>query len=152
MQNYESGLKTMARPITEAYARLSDLSVLASLREKINTPEFAEKIEQVPEQYRDTVKSTLQAIKCDKDSLSVSSPLGDITLRITNRQAPSLVQMKADNSPIPVTLTLNLTPNGEQATTLKVIIGAEVNMFMRGMVSAPLSKAAEGLASVLAMV
>ena len=49
-------------------------------------------------------------------------------------------------------MTLNLSADGEQTSKLQVVIEAEVNMFMRGMVSGPLSKAAEGLASVLAMV
>lgn len=152
MQNYESSQHTVSRPVNEAFNRLSDLSVLAELREKLNNPEIAEKLDQVPEQYRGTVKSTLEAIKCDRDSLSLQTPVGAITLRIVERQAPNLVKMQAENSPIPLNMSLNLKAASDTTTSLQVVIGADVNMFMRGMVSGPLSKAAEGLASVLAMV
>ncbi|MBR1838310.1 MAG: hypothetical protein IJ786_02005 [Bacteroidaceae bacterium] len=152
MQSYKSELHAVSHPVNIAFERLSDLTVLANLKEKLNSPEATSKLEQIPETYRGTVKSTLEAIKCDKDSLSVQSPLGAITLRIIERKAPNLVRLQAENAPIPLGMTLNLSADGEQTSKLQVVIEAEVNMFMRGMVSGPLSKAAEGLASVLAMV
>ncbi len=142
----------MSRPVAEAFARLSDLSALASLREKLSTPEIAGKLEQVPAEYRDTVRSTLQAIQCDADSVSVQSPLGAIAMRIVERQAPNKVRLEAEKSPIPATLTLNLQPAGEAATNLQVVIEADIPFLMRGMLSGPLAKAADGLANVLAMV
>ncbi|MBP3227392.1 MAG: hypothetical protein J6M53_01260 [Bacteroidaceae bacterium] len=152
MQQYESQDHKVGRPVAEAYARLSDLSQLAALREKIDSPEVQEKFQQIPEAQRDTVRKALQTIRCDADSLSVDTPLGAITLRIVERQPQQSVKMQAENTPIPLAMWLHFKADGDAATLLRVVIGAEVNFFMRGMVSGPLSKAAEGLASVLAMV
>ena len=45
---------------------------------------------------------------------------------------------------------IQLLPHGEGAAKLRVTIGAEVNFFMKGMVSKPLQQAANGLADILA--
>lgn len=86
------------------------------------------------------------------DSVSLQSPVGAVTLRIVEREAPKLVKLQAENSPIPISLWLQLLPETDTTSRLRVTIGAEINIFMRGMLSGPLSKAAESLASVLAMV
>lgn len=152
MQKYESQVHTVARPVEEAYTRLSDLSNLSAVAERLDSPEAAEKMEQIPAEQRETVKQTLQSMQFDADSVSIQSPLGAVTLRIVEREAPKLVKLQAENSPIPLTLWLQLLPETETTSRLRVTIGADVNIFMRAMVSGPLSKAAEGLAGVLAMV
>lgn len=152
MQKFESQVHTVARPIEEAYTKLSDLSNLSAVADRINSLEADERLEQIPEEQREAVRKTLQSMEFTTDSVSLQSPVGAVTLRIVEREAPKLVKLQAENSPIPISLWLQLLPETDTTSRLRVTIGAEINIFMRGMLSGPLSKAAESLASVLAMV
>ena len=152
MQKFESQVHTVARPIEEAYTKLSDLSNLSAVADRINSLEADESLEQIPEEQREAVRKTLQSMEFTTDSVSLQSPVGAVTLRIVEREAPKLVKLQAENSPIPISLWLQLLPETDTTSRLRVTIGAEINIFMRGMLSGPLSKAAESLASVLAMV
>ena len=152
MQKFESQVHTVARPIEEAYTKLSDLSNLSAVADRIKSIEADERLEQIPEEQREAVRKTLQSMEFTTDSVSLQSPVGAVTLRIVEREAPKLVKLQAENSPIPISLWLQLLPETDTTSRLRVTIGAEINIFMRGMLSGPLSKAAESLASVLAMV
>ena len=102
-----------------------------------------------PEQIAQA-KEQLQTMTFDRDTLSIGSPLGKITLRIIERDEPKYIKFAGEGTPIPVNVWIQLLPHGEGEAKLRVTIGAEVNFFMKGMVSKPLQQAANGLADILA--
>jgi hypothetical protein len=57
--------------------------------------------------------------------------------------------MELEGAPIQVTLWIQMLPNDENTSRLKVTIGAELNFFIRKMIESKLEKAPEGLAQVL---
>ena len=61
------------------------------------------------------------------------------------------IKLAGEGSPIPIYVWIQLLPEGEQATKMRVTVGAEVNMFMKGMVSKPLQQAAEGIATLFSV-
>lgn len=153
MTKYESEIHVVARPIDEAYAKFSDLNNLAAIKEKLNDPAFAEKMSQeLDEEKQEQARKMIDGMTFDTDTMSISSPLGDIMLRIIERDAPKLVKMEAENTPIPLNMWIQLVPIDESSCKIRVTIGAEVNLLMKAAVSGPLKKAADGVARMLALV
>ena len=153
MTKYESEIHVVARPIDEAYAKFSDLNNLAAIKEKLNDPAFAEKMSQeLDEEKQEQVRKMIDGMTFDTDTMSISSPLGDVMLRIIERDAPKLVKMEAENTPIPLNMWIQLVPIDESSCKIRVTIGAEVNLLMKAAVSGPLKKAADGVARMLALV
>lgn len=157
MNKYESSVKTVYAPVERVYARLSDLNNIQALKEKVDDPRFEELINsQVPADKRPTpeqfqkLRNNIRNLELTQDTLSGHiGPLGDITLRIVERAEPKLVKMELEGAPIQVTLWIQMLPNDENTSRLKVTIGAELNFFIRKMIESKLEKAPEGLAQVL---
>ena len=151
MTKFESDVKYVSQPVDALYARYSDLRNLETLREKLEDPAVQEKMaaQLTPEQIAQA-KEQLQTMTFDRDTLSIGSPLGKITLRIIERDEPKCIKFAGEGTPSPVNVWIQLLPHGEGEAKLRVTIGAEVNFFMKGMVSKPLQQAANGLADILA--
>ena len=157
MNKYESSVNTVYAPVERVYARLSDLNNIQPLKEKVDDPRFEELINsQVPADKRPTpeqfqkLRNNIRNLELTQDTLSGHiGPLGDITLRIVERAEPKLVKMELEGAPIQVTLWIQMLPNDENTSRLKVTIGAELNFFIRKMIESKLEKAPEGLAQVL---
>ena len=153
MTKYESEIHVVARPIDEAYAKFSDLNNLAAIKEKLNDSAFAEKMShELDEEKQEQARKMIDGMTFDTDTMSISSPLGDVMLRIIERDAPKLVKMEAENTPIPLNMWIQLVPIDESSCKIRVTIGAEVNFLMKAAVSGPLKKAADGVARMLALV
>ncbi len=149
LSKYESEIKHLATPTETAYECLSDLRNLEVLKEKMkNTDVPAEAAGEIPTDKLAEVKKYIEDITFDQDSLQLSSPVGQIVLRIVERD-PKCIKFASEGSPIPLYVWVQLLPEGETACKMKVTLGAEVNFFMKGMVSKPLQQAADGLANVL---
>ena len=152
MQKFESEIKQLSAPLVRVYEKFSDLRNLQALRERLNDPLVQEKMqaalsdEQVAE-----AKKQLETLTFDADNVTIQSPVGQVTLTVVERDEPKLIKFESAGSPVPLNLWIQIMPSGE-GSTLKVTIGAEVNMFMRAMVAKPLKKAADGLANMLSAV
>lgn len=130
---FESEIKLVAAPIERVYAKLSDLSNIESVKERIPT---------------DKVKD----LEFDTDSLSFSvSPVGSIRLRIIEREELKTIKFETEKSPVPFNLWIQLLPGTQEGQTrMKLTIGATLNPFTKGMVSKPLTDGVHKLAEVLA--
>lgn len=148
---FESEVKYMPQQVQMVYERFSDLRNLEALKERINDPAVAERIAaQVPADKIEEAKKQLENVTFDRDSLQMQTPVGEIKLCIVERDEPKCIKFESENSPLPLYLWIQLLPAGENETKMRVTVGAEVNMFMKGMVSKPLQQAADGLANILA--
>ena len=153
LSKFESEVKYVAQDVQTVYNRFSDLRNLEGLREKLSQPEVAAKMaEQLPADKLAAAKEQLENMVFDQDSVQVSSPVGQLILRIVERDEPKCIKFASEGSPIPLYLWIQLLPHGEVETKMRVTIGAEVNIFMKGMVSKPLQQAAEGLANILSVI
>ncbi len=152
LSKYESEVKHLPMNIAYAYARFSDLRNFETLRERLNDPLVQQKLaEQVPADKLEKAREELQKLEFDADSLRFDSPVGKVELAIIEREEPKLIKFEGVGTPIPLNLWLQLLPEGEGGTKLKVTVGADVNMFMKPMLSKPLQQAADGIANMLAM-
>lgn len=121
------------------YEKLSDLNNLAGVREKMD-------------EMRDKLDGKIQDMTFDRDSLTLTVQGVNVTLRIIEREPCKCIKFEGDKSPIPVTLWIQILPVAEEQAKMKVTISAEVNMFMKAMVSKPLQEGVEKLADMLSMI
>lgn len=160
MNKYESTVKTVYAPVERVYARLSDLTSLQALKEKVDDSRFEEIINtQVPADKRPTpeqfekLRNNIRKMELTTDTLSGHiGPLGDITVRVVERAEPKLVKMELEGAPIAVTMWIQMLPSDEATSRLKVTLGAELNFFIRKMIESKIEKASEGLAQFLSQI
>lgn len=152
LSKYESSVKHIAKNVDVVYDRFSDMRNLQALRDRMSDPDTLSQISgQVDSEKLEEARKYLKEMTFDADSLSVSTPVGTLRLVIVERDAPKCIKLAGEGSPIPVYVWIQLLPEGEQATKMRVTVGAEVNMFMKGMVSKPLQQAAEGIATLFSV-
>ena len=94
----------------------------------------------------------IQDIAFDRDSLTLTVQGMNVTLRIIEREPCKCIKFEGDHSPIPVNLWIQILPVAEEQAKMKVTIRAEVNMFMKAMVTKPLQEGVEKIADMLAMI
>ena len=153
-QQFESNIKFIPYPQHCVYAKMADLNNLAVIRERLNDPVVqAALADKIPADQMEQIISRVKEITCDADSVSCNvAPLGDVSLRIIDRDEPQCIKFEAINSPIPLNLWIQLLPVTESQCKMKLTVRAELNPFIKVMVSKPLKEGVEKLADMLAMI
>lgn len=134
MSQYESCVKCIPYPQERVYAKLEDLNNLEVLKDKLPA---------------DKVKDL--AYSRDEASVNVP-PLGNVTVRIVEREEPKCIKLEAVGSPIPANLWVQIIPDGEEASKMRVVLKAEVNFMLKAMVDKPLKDGVEKIAEALSMI
>lgn len=133
--SFESKTVRIAHAVEKVYALLSDLSNLDRFQSVLNAPEN---------------KSKLKITGYDSDSLSIEvSPIGSVTFRIVNREPNKTIKFEAENSPLPLNLWIQFVPTGESETASRVTVKADLNPFIKPMVSKPLQEGVDKMADML---
>lgn len=144
---FDSSIKQIFHKQESVYNTLSDLNNLQRLKDKF---------EQVKDQIPEDKKEQLDKIKdltFDSDSISISAPMvGEIKMRIIDREAPKTIKFETENSPVPFNFWIQLLPTSETACKMKLTIKADLNPFIKGMVKKPLEEGIEKIADALAMI
>ena len=144
-QQFESNIKPIPYAQSCVYAKLADLNNLAVIKERLSG--------QVPEDKLNQLNERIQEMTFDTDSVSCNiSPLGEVSLRIIEREEPKCIKFETVNSPIHLNLWIQLLPTSETACKMKLTVGADLNPFIKGMVAKPLKEGVEKLADMLAMI
>ncbi len=131
---FESSIKQIPYPQEAVYRNISDLRNLEKVRDR------------VPE---DKVKD----FAFDEDSVSLNvAPVGELKLRICDREEPKCVKFETVQSPVPFHVWIQVLPITETTSKMKVTVKAELNPFVKGMVSGPLQDGVEKIADALAQI
>ena len=134
MSKFESSIQQVPYSQEAVYRNISDMSNLEKVRHR------------VPE---DKVKD----FHFDQDSVSVNvPPVGEIRLRIINREEPKCVKFETEQSPLPFFLWIQVLPVTETSSKLKVTVDADIPFMLKGMVTKPLQEGIEKIAEALAMI
>lgn len=153
LSKYESEIKIIPQAQTVVFSRFSDLNNLNAIKERLSDPAVQQKMtEQIPADKLGEVRKYIDGISFETDALHISSPMGNISLRVVEREEPKCVKFASEGSPIQLYVWVQLLPHGEYESKMRVTVGAEVNFFMKGMVSKPLQQAADGLANMLSAI
>lgn len=107
--------------------------------------------------YKDEASETalLKGIEYSEDSFSLSvSPVGKVNFRITERQPCNKVLFVAENLPVELNVEVALDKSAENdiETDLKIIATADLNPFIKPMVSKPLQDAVDKIAETFAAI
>lgn len=151
LTKFESAVKQLSHPQQTVYDWLSDLRHIEALRGRLDDPALLEQLgERVPGTDAQSLRQQLESMTFSEDTVTMDSPLGKVTLRIVEREAPKCVKLEAEGSPLPLSLWVQVLPVAEAESKMRVTLGAEVNVFMKAMVSKPLQQAVDGIADMLA--
>ncbi len=134
MANFESSVKVIPYSQERVYAKLSDLSNLESVKDRL------------PE-------DKVQDLSFDSDTLSFNvSPVGQITLQIVERDPCKCIKLATTNSPLPFNMWIQLVETAEEECKIKLTIGMDINPFMKAMVPKPLQDGLEKMVEMLSMI
>lgn len=150
LAKYESEIKIVPQAQAVLYSRFNDLTVLEQLKDRLSDPAVQQQLSQnVPADKMEELSKYAEGLSFEQDALHISSPLGNITLRVVEREEPKCVKFASEGAPLQLYVWIQLLPHGDLESKMRVTVGAEVNFFMKGMVSKPLQQAADGLANML---
>ena len=134
MTELVSEIKTIPHNEADIFDMLSDLSNLERMKDKIPQEKISD-------------------FTFDKDSCSFSiNPVGKVKFSIIEREPNSTIKFKADESPIDVTMWIQLKQVDENDTKMKLTIKAELNPFIKPMVSKPIQEGINKVADILAAI
>ena len=131
---FESSVKQVPYPQQAVYNNISDLRNLEKVRDRVPA---------------DKVKD----FSFDQDTLSINvAPVGELKLRICDREEPKCVKFETVQSPVPFNVWVQVLPVDENSSKMKVTVKAELNPFIKSMVEKPLQEGVEKIADALALV
>ena len=89
----------------------------------------------------------------DTDSCSFSiQPVGKVCLSIIDREPLKTIKLTATPSPMEVNMWIQLKETGEQVTKMKLTIKADLNPFLKPVLSKPLQDGINQIADILASI
>lgn len=136
---FESNVKHISYSQERVYGVLSDLNNMERMRDKLD-------------EMKSKLEGKIEDMSFDRDSLSIKVQGINLTLRIIEREPMKCIKFEGDKTPIPMNLWIQILPVSEEESKIKLTIRAEVNMFMKAMVSKPLQEGVEKLAETLARI
>lgn len=132
MTEFVSEIKQIPQNDERIYAMLSDLSNLERIKDRIP-------------------QDKIRDFEFDSDSCSFSvSPVGKIAFQIVDREPCKTIKFQTTNSPVPLFLWIQLKQVQEMDTRMRLTVRAELNSFLKPMVSKPLQDALDKISTVLA--
>ena len=132
MAEFISDVKTIPHSDEKVFGTLSDLSNLERIKDRIP---------------QDKIKD----FSFDKDTCSFSVDLvGAVVFQIIEREPNKTIKFSTTNSPIPLHMWIQLKQVDENDTKMKMTVRAELNAFIKPMVSKPLQEAVDKISEIIA--
>ena len=134
MSKFESSVKQIPYPQQSVYEKLSDLNNLETVKDRM------------PEDKASELEFT-------QDTISINiPPVGKISMQVIEREEPKTIKFQTLQSPMPFNLWIQLLPVTDTSSKMKLTIQADINPFIKAMVSKPLQEGIEKIADMLAMI
>lgn len=134
MTEFTSEIKQIPYSETTVYEVLSDLNNLEKVKDRIP-------------------QDKIRDFSFDHDSCTFNvSPVGNVRFSVVEREPGKTIKFKADQSPVDVYMWIQLKEMNPQDTRMKLTVKAELNPFLKPMLSGPLQKGVEQIADVLAAI
>lgn len=130
MATFESTVRQINYAQQSVYQLLSDLSNIDKVKDRI---------------LEDKVKD----LTFDTDSIGINTPMGAVKLNIVERDEPKCIKFETTESPLPFNFWIQILPVTVQSSKMKLTIKADLNPFIKGMVSKPLQEGIEKIADAL---
>ena len=139
MAIYKSGEVTLQASAEDVFNKLSNLENLSSLIASI--PE-----DKIPADQ----KKALESLTITEDSISFpGGPVGSLTLKMTERKAPNLIKLEGVGSPVPLSMTMHISPEGAFSSKGQVDIDIQIPALLKPMVGGQIQKIADQFGDML---
>lgn len=132
MTEYTSKIRTIPHNDECVFSMLSDLSNLERIKDRI------------PD---DKVKDF--TFTNDRCSFEIN-PIGEIEFQIVDREPNKTIKFATTRSPVPLFLWIQLKQVAEKDTKMKMTVRAELNPFIKPMVSKPMQEAIDKISEMIA--
>ena len=130
----ENAVKNIPYPQETVYRVLSDLNNLDKVADKI-------------------LDSQIKELKYTGETVSFSIPgAGVMKFRIAEKEPARRIHLIAEDSFIPISLTILIEPAGELSSILTLSITADVNIFLANMIRKPIKEGVEKLSMIFATI
>jgi carbon monoxide dehydrogenase subunit G len=134
MTEFTSEIKQLPYSEATVYEVLADLNNLEKVKD------------QIPQ-------DKVQDFSFDSDSCTFNvSPVGNVRFSIVEREPNKTIKFTADKLPVEIYMWIQLKEVNPQDTRMKLTVKANLNPFMKPMLSGPLQKGLDKIADVLATV
>lgn len=128
MTKYSGKPSIVAQPQQQIFDKVSNLS------------SFQERLDSMPQE----VKDRLGDVKFTDDKIIINAPaVGQLVFAVTEKVAPEMLKLSAENSPVPFFITLHFEPETEATTKVNSDLEVEIPMMLRPMVGGKLQEAAD---------
>ena len=131
MTEFVSEVKTILHSNADIYRVLSDMGKLNLVKDRIPSDK-------------------IEGFTFNRDSCSFRvNPIGEVKFDVVERQPNKLVKFKSENLPVDVFLWIQLVSKGEKDTKMRLTVRADLNSFLKPMISRPMKEALDKIADVL---
>jgi len=145
MSTFKSEDVSLLYPAVTVYNKLSDLEGLKSLL--ANIP--ADSVDALPDDKR----RAIEGIEVTSDSISIpGGPVGNLMLRVTRREEPTLIKLEGEGTPVPMSLAIHITPVSDSECRAQVVIDLEIPAMLKPMVSGPINKMTSQFAQMIKVI
>ncbi|MDR1407726.1 MAG: SRPBCC family protein [Tannerella sp.] len=132
MTEFTSEIKTIPYSDARIFTVLSDLNNLEHLKARIPA---------------DKVKD----FTFDRDSCSMDiSPVGKVVFTVVDREPNKTVKFEAGNLPVAMNLWIQLKAESPVSTKMKMTVRADLNAFLKPIVSKPVQEALNKISEIIA--
>ncbi|NMB50088.1 MAG: SRPBCC family protein [Bacteroidales bacterium] len=131
MTEFVSDIKTISHSSMDVYRVLSDMSKLNLVKDQIPN-------------------NKIEGFTFNGDSCSFKvNPIGEVKFDVVERQPNKLVKFKSENLPFDVFLWIQLVSKGEKDTKMRLTVRADLNPFLKPIISQPMKEALDKIADLL---
>ena len=132
MTEFVSQIKKIPYPDKMVFDVLSDMSKLELMKDKLPT-------------------DTITDFTCTSDSCSFSvAPVGHVTFVVTDREPNKTIKFKSEQLPFEVNVWVQLVSKADDDTRMKITLRADLNPFIKPMVSKPMRDGVDKISEVIA--
>jgi carbon monoxide dehydrogenase subunit G len=129
----ESTIRQINAPQQAVYNMLSNLDNINKVKDRIP-------------------QDKVERFEFTADTLSISTQMGSVELKVVEREEPKLVKLQTTQSPLPFTFWIQMLPVTDQTSKMKLTVDVDVNPIMGGMVKKPLKESIEKIADAFQMI
>ena len=132
MADFTSDIKTIPHNDDKIFTMLSDMSNLERVKDRIP---------------QDKIKN----FSFDADTCSFTvDPVGSVKFQIVERIPNKTIKFSTVNSPVPLLMWIQLKQVADNDTRMKMTVRADLNPFIKPMVSKPLQEAMDRISEIVA--
>lgn len=139
MAIFESTLQPVKASAETVYDKLSDLENIKKLIG--NIPESTIPADQ---------KEMFDAVRVSDDSITFpAGPVGEVSLKVTGRFRPSLIQLEGVGTPVAISFSLNIFEVDDSMCNVKTTIDIAIPAMLKPMIGGTLEKMAQQFTEVI---